>query len=209
MWAICAQSIFRGAGYSLLVSWMPYYLKNALGVEAQAAAELTVYPLIGVVCGSLSGGATVDLMLRLTGSKRLSRTGIAVGVLTLCGLFMVLGTREANSNGFVLMMTLAAFCFGISSPATWAATLDVAGRDTSVVMGTMNMAGCIGAWALPVGVGYLIDSIEKSGGDWNSVIYVTAAVNFAAAIAWLFVNPNDKTINGEETLPAIERNETT
>ncbi|MEX2286476.1 MAG: MFS transporter, partial [Planctomycetaceae bacterium] len=193
------QSILRAAGYSLLVTWMVYLLENAFSLDKQTAGTMNMYPLIGVVLGSLSGGIVVDLLLKLTGSKRLSRSGLAVVVLGLCGVFTVLAARETGSIGFVNLMSVAAFFFGLSQPAAWSATLDVAGRNTSVVMGTMNMAGCIGAFWLPVGVGYLIDWIEASGGDWNLVIYLTAAVHFAAAVSWLFVNPNDTTIIGDQT----------
>ncbi len=36
----------------------------------------------------------------------------------------------------------------------------------------------------------MIDNIEKTGGNWNQVFYLVSAIYLAAAISWIFVNPN-------------------
>jgi hypothetical protein len=37
----------------------------------------------------------------------------------------------------------------------------------------------------------MIGDIKESGGDWNNVVYLVAAIYLAAAISWLFVDPDD------------------
>ena len=72
----------------------------------------------------------------------------------------------------------------------WAATIDIGGRHTAVVMGVMNMAGCLAAVILPTLLGRWFNQIRDTGGDWNLVIYLHAAFYFVAAMSWLAVNPN-------------------
>jgi nitrate/nitrite transporter NarK len=69
--------------------------------------------------------------------------------------------------------------------------MDVSGRHTAVVMGTMNTAGTLGGFAMPIVLGYLIGDIRNTGGDWNQIIYFVAAIYLAAALSWLPINPED------------------
>jgi len=62
-------------------------------------------------------------------------------------------------------------------------------EHTAVVMGTMNMAGCVAGVVLPIVLGNWFDTIRHSGGDWNQVIYLHAAFYFVAAAGWLFIYP--------------------
>ena len=90
-----------------------------------------------------------------------------------------------------MLMSLGAVFSGAANPAAWAATMDVAGKNTAVVMGMMNMAGTVGGFTMPVVLGYMIGDIKKTGGDWNNVVYLVAAIYLSAAVSWLFVDPDD------------------
>ncbi len=79
----------------------------------------------------------------------------------------------------------------VSGPATWAAAMDLGGRRAAVLAGAMNMMGNIGAYFCPKHVGLLFESIEKSSGNWNLVLWLFTGVNFVAAVAWIFVNPRE------------------
>jgi nitrate/nitrite transporter NarK len=67
--------------------------------------------------------------------------------------------------------------------------MDLGGPRAAVLAGAMNMMGNIGAYLCPKQVGQLFDTIEKSAGNWNLVLWLFVGVNVAAAIAWIFVNP--------------------
>jgi MFS family permease len=89
-------------------------------------------------------------------------------------------------------MSVGVFCSGAASPAAWAATMDVSGESTSLVVGAMNMASTLGAFVMPVVLGYLIGNIQSTGGDWNWIIYFVAAVYLAGSLSWLAVNPETR-----------------
>ena len=67
--------------------------------------------------------------------------------------------------------------------------MDVAGDQTPIMIGVINMASTAAALAMPAALGYLIGDIERSGGSWNQVIYLFAGVHFAASVCWLAIRP--------------------
>lgn len=191
IWAINVQAIFRAAGYWLFVTWFPAFLEYRFEVSSAEAGSLATWPLAGVVVGTLLGGFAVDRLLATVANKRASRVGVASVALLVCGLLSLGSAWSENADQFVLLMSLGAVFSGAANPAAWAATMDVAGRNTAVVMGMMNMAGTIGGFTMPILLGYMIGDIRESGGDWNNIVYLVAAIYLAAAVSWLFVNPDN------------------
>ena len=189
--AINVQAIFRAAGYWLFVTWFPAFLEYRFEVTSTEAGSLSAWPLAGVVVGTLIGGVCVDRLLAGAANKRASRVGVASVALLICGVLSLASAWSSDADQFVLLMSLGAVFSGAANPAAWAATMDVAGKNTAVVMGMMNMAGTIGGFAMPVLLGYMIGDIKESGGNWNNVVYLVAAIYLAAAISWLFVDPDD------------------
>lgn len=191
IWAINIQSAFRAAAYMLFVTWFPAFLEYRYSLTPTEAGKMAMWPLAAVVIGSLTGGVVIDFLLKSTGNKWISRSAVAVAALSLAGLFTLSSSLATKPVLFVALMSAAALSSGIGSPAAWAATIDVAGRHTAVVVGAMNMAGTVGGMIMPVVLGYLIGDIKQTGGDWNQVIYLVSVTYGLGAVCWLAVNPND------------------
>lgn len=192
IWAINAQSFFRAAGYMLLVTWFPAYLEYRFGISRDESVRLTTYPLAGVIGGTVAGGFIVDLLLRASGSKWISRSGTSIVALACSGGWACVAAGMSTAGELAAVMAAVGFCSGVGSPPAWAATMDVAGRYTAVIIGAMNMAGTAGGFILPVIVGYMIGDIQETGGNWDNVIYLVAVIYFLGALCWLAVNPNDR-----------------
>ena len=191
LWGIHLQSFFRAAAYTLFVTWFPAMLEYRYEITPSTAGIMATSPLAAVIVGTLTGGWLVDYLFKKTASKRISRSGVAFVALAASGVF-VFASQMANSPMlFVTLMSLAAMSSGFGNPAAWAATMDVAGRQTAIVVGAMNMAGTLGGFAMPVVLGYMIGDIKQTGGDWNQVIYFVAAIYAAGSLCWLAVDPND------------------
>ena len=191
IWAINIQSFFRAAGYGLFVSWLPTLLEYRYDVAKSDAGDMTMFPLTGVILGTLLGGVIVDFLLARTGNNLTSRRGVFLAALGICGLLTGLSGLAPPPGSFVMMMSLATLFSGLAGPSAWAATMDVAGQYTAVVVGEVNTAGTIGGFAIPVALGSLIGDIRKTGGDWNQVDYFVAAIYLAGSISWLAVDPSD------------------
>lgn len=190
MWGICIQSFFRAAGYAFFVTWFFAFLEYAYGISKAQAGMLNSLPLIGVIVGSLLGGVIVDWLLKVTGSRWISRSGTAVVALTVCGILTMASAWTASAMQLSIVIALGALFSGIGAPAAWAATIDIGGRNTAIVMGVMNMVGGLAAVILPTVLGSWFTEIRETGGDWNLVIYLHAAFYFLGAVSWLMVNPN-------------------
>ena len=190
MWSLCVMSFFRAAGYAFFVTWFFAFLEYVYGIGKDEAGLLTSLPLLAVVVGSLSGGLIVDVLLRATVSRRISRSGTGMIALAICACLTLASAWTSSATQLSAVMASGALFSGIAGPASWASTIDLGGKRTAVVMGTMNMAGCVAGFVLPVVLGNWFDTIKQSGGDWNQVIYVHSAFYFVAAASWLFINPN-------------------
>ena len=191
LWALCIQSFFRAAGYAFFVTWFFAFLEYSYGIDRAAAGRWNSLPLLSVVIGTLSGGVLVDLLLRRTGSKWISRSGTACAALTMCGALTLASASADSAAKLSVVMAIGAMFSGLASPAAWAATIDLGGKRTALFMGTMNMAGCLAGVVLPLVLGEWFERIKQSDGEWAPVIYLHAAFYFAGAVSWLFVNPND------------------
>jgi len=190
MWGICVQSFFRAAGYIILVTWFPAFLEKGFGVTREEAGLLSMAPTAGVIVGTMLGGFIVDWLLRRTGSKGISRSGVAMTALGLCSFVTLSASWTGSPYQLVAAVAVGAMFSGGANPAAWAATMDVAGKLTAEVMGIMNMAGTLGALVTPTVLGYMIENIERTNGDWNTVIYLSAGIYLAGSLSWLVVDPN-------------------
>lgn len=190
LWGLCVQSFFRAAGYVFYVTWFFAFLEYVYHIDRDQAGFLNSLPLISFVFGSLSGGILIDWLLRVTGSKWISRTGTAILAMFVCGLLTTASAWTETATQLSVVIAIGAYFSGIGLPIAWAATIDVGGRHTAVAMGIMNMAGCLAGIILPIVLGNWFDDIQNSGGDWNQVIYLHAAFYFVCAVSWLAVNPN-------------------
>ena len=206
MWGLCIQSFFRAAGYMFFVTWFFAYLEYVYGIDKAEAGMLNSLPLLAVVVGSILGGVIVDWLLRATGSKSVSRSGTAFISLIVCGLFTMASAWTSSATELSVVIAVGALFSGIAGPAAWAATIDIGGRQTAVVMGTMNMAGGLAAVILPIVLGNWFEQIRETNGRWDQVIYLHAAFYFAGAVSWIVVNPNREVslTPSASSLPATE-----
>lgn len=189
-WLLCFQSWFRGFGAAFFLTWFPAYLEKGHGVKLQDTGFLAMMPLAGGVLGAMTGGFLVDTLLQRTGSKWLSRSAVAAGVLVLCAGCTLAATVAGGPVAMVLILSLGYFFFGNGGPAGWALQMDVSGKYTGIVFGLANMAGNFGATVCPWVVGRLFDQIEATQGNWNVVLYLFVGIYLAGAACGVFINPN-------------------
>lgn len=208
MWLVCGQQFFRAAGYIFYLTWFPRFLQEARGVGVSESGYLTSLPLLGVVLGSASGGLVTDWIYRKTGSVTLSRKGIAIGSLLLCGLFLAVAYFTTDPLVTVFWLVVSSFFAGLCGPSGYTVTIDLGGKHVATVFSLMNMAGNIGASLLPLAVNYFEDWVKNlklsqpgyyPGFDdwldhftlipsgWNEVLLFLAALYALAALCWLLL----------------------
>ena len=190
LWGICSQQFLRGAAYAVFVSWFPAYLEKSYGITPGEAGWLTVWPLAAAVAGLMAGGLVVDGLFARTRSKRISRSLVACFGIGAAGLLTLSALGATSAPVLVALLSAGSLAGSFSGPPSWTATMDIAGRYSALLMAVMNMAGIAGALLMPIALGYLIGHIERTGGDWNLVLYLIAGTQLTAALCWLAVKPD-------------------
>jgi MFS transporter, ACS family, glucarate transporter len=159
------------------ITWLPTYLQQGRGQSPERAAVLAVLPLLFGGFGSLSTGLA---------PARISRRAIAIfGFLgTAVLLFAITEIRSVVLA--MLAMGLASFSSDLTMPISWDACVDIGGPYTATVAATMNMLGNFAGFVAPV-VGGMI--LERTGNDWNVLIYTMVAAAVISAACWLYLSP--------------------
>lgn len=204
LWGICAQQFLRAAAYAVFVSWFPAYLEKSYGITPGQAGWFAVWPLAAAVAGLMAGGLLVDGLYARTGSKRISRSLVACFGIGAAGLLTLSALGATSAPLLVGLLSAGALAGSFSGPPSWTATMDIAGRHSALLMAVMNMAGIAGALLMPIALGYLIGHIERTGGDWNLVLYLIAATQLTAALCWLAVRPDQPLVKpaaGQDPTP--------
>src|SRR5207237_6611010 len=103
---LCGQQFFRASGSVFWYTWCPTYLQNVHGLNPKSAGTWTSLPIFGVFVGSIAGGLVADRIWSVTGSRRASRVGTAVGSTFLGVLFFGLAYFIPNPLTVVAVIVL-------------------------------------------------------------------------------------------------------
>jgi len=186
MWLIGGQQFFRAAAQVFFGTWFGTFLYESPGLSDREVAVLASVPPALLIVGSMLGGVLSDWLLHRTGSRRVSRQGLAVVNLALCAAIFVSAALADNTYLRVGLISAGCLFMTIGGVSAYAITLDVGGSHVATVFSTMNMCGSIGAAVFPYYAGRLVDAT----GDWNYVLLSMAAIYVGAAVCWALLDPN-------------------
>jgi len=178
------------------ITWLPTYLREGRGQSLASAANLAVLPLLFGGIGSLTTGLT---------SKRLPRRAIAFCGFLATAVLLVIVTRIHSVVPAMLAMALASFASDLTMPISWDACVEIGGPYCATVAASMNMLGNLGGFVAPV-VGGVI--LTHTGGNWNLVLEVMAALAVVSALCWLYLDPKsarrDHAISDEPAAVSVD-----
>ena len=158
VWCVCGQQFFRGAGYIFFATWFPKYLQDVHHVSPMESGYLTSIPLLAVILGGPLGGTFSDWLYRRTGSVTLSRKWPGAASQYACGALTGLAYFIDSPVLAVIAISIGMFIFAFGGCCAYTVTMDIAGKQVSIVFATMNMAGNIGAAMCPTIVGHIADN---------------------------------------------------
>lgn len=195
VWLLWLQYFCMGYGWYFYITWLPTYLRDARGVSLEKSAVLAGLPLFfgGIGC-YVGGWAARKLALRWANVRRARRAVASTGMFTAAAL-VVAATRIGQPEFAMLALGLAGFANDLMMAPAWGACMDVGGRLTGSVSGSMNMMGNFGAALGPVVVGYILNSTKiapdspPAAAGWTIVFLIAAAVYAIGGTAWLFLDP--------------------
>lgn len=181
---LCAMYFAYGYSLYFYITWLPTYLLKARGFTTGSAGFFSALPWIFGAVAFLCGGWLTDFLVR-RGHKRLARVGIGAFGLTASGVMLVLVARAENNVVAALLIAVALFFQFLTTPAVWATCMDIGGRNSGVVSGTINTFGNLAGTIAPIVFGYVL----QKWGSWTIPFYVAAGFLAVGVVMWLFIDP--------------------
>ncbi|MBI1354672.1 MAG: MFS transporter [Acidobacteria bacterium] len=170
-------------GYTVMwqfyITWFPTYLIEERGFSLEQAGFVSGLPFLFGVAANWVGGLLTDALCRRMAPSRARRLVGFAGLLT-AGALMLAGILAPWAMAGALLMALAAFAGDMMLGPFWASTISAGGNAGGTAGGLANAASNLGGFVSPVVIGWALDQ----WGDWNAVLLLTVAANFAAAALW-------------------------
>jgi MFS transporter, ACS family, glucarate transporter len=186
VWLLGLQYVALSYGWYFYITWLPTYLREVRGTGLKMGAILAGLPLLLGGIGCLISGWIVPRLARVVGSMGLARKIVAIVGFVGASVSVIAFTRISDPANAMIVLGIAGLFNDFVMPPAWAACMDVGGRYSGTVSGSMNMMGNIAGALSPLAVGYLL---AWTGQNWTMTFYVSAAVYSLGAVCWLFLDP--------------------
>ena len=190
VWMLWAQYFFMSYAWYFYITWFPTYLKEQFtGMGDMQRALLACVPLFFGGIGSILAGllsARLDVWL---GSIARTRRWLGVLGMGAAGLMLLISMQLQTPVASVLAIGLAALCSDLAMPGAWGACMDVGGRHTGALSGSMNMMGQVGGAIAPMAVPLVLAATNN---NWSINMSLFAISYFLGAICWAFINSDER-----------------
>ncbi len=190
VWMLWAQYFFMSYAWYFYITWFPTYLKEQFtSMGDMQRALLACVPLFFGGIGSILAGllsARLDVWL---GSIARTRRWLGVLGMGAAGLMLLVSMQLHTPVASVLAIGLAALCSDLAMPGAWGACMDVGGRHTGALSGSMNMMGQVGGAIAPMAVPLVLAATNN---NWTINMGLFAISYFLGAICWAFINSDER-----------------
>jgi MFS family permease len=190
VWMLWAQYFFMSYAWYFYITWFPTYLKEQFtGMGDMQRALLACVPLFFGGIGSILAGllsARLDVWL---GSIARTRRWLGVLGMGAAGIMLLISMQLQTPVASVLAIGLAALCSDLAMPGAWGACMDVGGRHTGALSGSMNMMGQVGGAIAPMAVPLVLAATNN---NWSINMGLFALSYFLGAICWAFINSDER-----------------
>jgi MFS family permease len=188
LWAIIVAHFCGNWTLYVVLSWLPKYVNEGLGVSFAAVGVVSMLPHVASLLFYNIWGATADRMIAggfsVTFVRKLMQT-IAFGGLAVCLLLI----DFAQGIWAAMALLIMAKILGAAAIGGYAVNhMDIGPRHAGTLMGITNTAG-----TLPGIIGvYVTGLILELTGSWALVFQVTAGVALVGMVVYLLFASGEK-----------------
>ena len=215
VWAIVLCEAANSWGQQLLVTLVPLYLKDAVGLDLHTSGLLSGVPHLGRALLGLLLGLNGDLALRrrwlapLT-LRRLATLASCGGVsVCLLALPLVVHLQPAVTAALFCLAGLATAFSTVGHPLS---TIEISPTFCGTVFGLANTVGGAASLLSPLAAGAILDGSTGAAllAGWRLVFWLAAAVYVVGMIAFLAMASADRqpwdagTDDSQEKQPIVE-----
>ena len=180
----------------IFFGWMYTYMAEAHGVNLKASALYTMLPFIAMTIGCLTGGTVCDWIAARFG-LRMGRCGLPALAFVLTAIFLLAGSYVHSPLAAAVLLAGGGGSLYLSQSSYWAVCADIAGENTSVLAGVINMGGQIGG-----AVTTSLTPLIAARFGWEAAFGTAAALGLIGAGTWLLVDPKCPLVPENETVIA-------
>jgi len=178
VWAIIVGHFCNNWALYVLLSWLPMFVTEGLGVDFEDVGVYSMIPHIAYfICLNLAGAITDGLLRRGMSVTAVRKLMQAIGF---GGPAVALAlVAQSSTAGTAIAMVTLGLGFGAFSMGGFASNhMDIAPKDAGLLMGMSNTAG-----TMPGILGvYISGLILAATESWTLVFYLAAAVNLVGLI---------------------------
>lgn len=190
VWMLWGQYFFISYAWYFYITWFPTYLKEQFtSVTEMERAMLACVPLLFGGVGCLVAGYLLVPLEQWLGGRSRSRRIVGIMGLSSAGLMLLFSTQLSMPVLSVLAVGVASFCNDLTMPCSWGACMEVGGRYTGALAGSMNMFGNAGGALAPMVVPLVL---AASNNNWSINMFMFAGVYFLGAACWGFINTDER-----------------
>ena len=169
--------------FFLCLSWMNPYLVDFYKLDPAQAGWYSMWIFLFGASAQFAAGWLTDRLYSSAWRDHSRQAPAALGfVLSATGLFLL--ARAASAETAVACFALAAFGAELTISPSWAYCLDIGGRKSGSISGSMNMIGNFGSF-VSASVFPLLVSPERGAAAY---FLVAGILNVLAAALWLRMN---------------------
>lgn len=183
VWAITLSYFCFGYVAWIFFSWFYIYLAKVRGLNLKASAFYAMLPFLAMAVCCALGGLLNDRLTKWRG-ERLGRCGVAAISIALTSLFLIVGSRAADSQVASLVLAGGAGMLYLAQSSFWSVTADIGGRSSGAVSGFMNMGAQAGG-----AVTAILTPVIAEHYGWTASFLIAAALCVVGSLAWLAVDP--------------------
>jgi len=185
VWLLWMQYACLAYGWWFYITWLPTYLREARGVGLKQGALLAGLPLFLGGVGCFVSGYLAPPLARRVGGVARARQILAVTGFVCASIAVLVFIRLQDPTVAILALSVSSFFNDFVMPTSWAACMDMGGRYSGTLSGSMNMMGNIAGGFSPLVVGYLL---AWTANDWTLTFYVSATIYMLGGVCWLFLD---------------------
>lgn len=186
-WAIYVNHFAFNYGTYTMMTYMPKFLDEVLGMNMKKAGFVSFLPYLLMAAAGIVGGRAADCFLTLSWPIRLVRIVMQLAGFTCSGVFLVyLGYLTDNRPLAVTAMTLSIGLSGLTCAGYLPNFQDISPHYAGQLFGVSNTLSNIAGIIAPIIAGTLLGDAKPSPVEnWRKVFYLTAIVYAVAAMVWV------------------------
>ncbi len=182
LWISSIVQFLTNIGWAFLITWLPSYLGDTYHVPPLTLGLMASLPIFVGMAGMFWGGWLTDHMTRRVGLRWGRAAPLALTRFVVAGAFLAC-IFLGSAWEVTIAMAMVSLATDLGTPAIWAYSMDVGGKNVGSVLGWSNMFGNFGAALSPI----LLAFIRTNSGD-RAMFAVCASAFFLAGVFSLFLD---------------------